>query len=212
NAIGYSIFRCHPDLGVLQFNHLLKINVDVLTNDILGFNTYDDYKDAWIYEWNKDISWVANVPWLDYGPGIEPSDDNKHIYKLFRFKNGHAKWPTCNWKMEKYCNGELKDKALNSKSIFEGSKGVDEEPSDNARTHCSPNNEREDFERANHLGAYDEGCFDEHELIGDDDDDIDDLEDYLLRKDPPYSVNKEEERSKERRCKLLGIPYMKPPT
>ncbi|GJY30165.1 hypothetical protein Tco_0413660 [Tanacetum coccineum] len=55
------------------------------------------------------------------------------------------------------------------------------------------------------------GWFDEHKLMGDDDDDIDDLEDYLIRKDPPYYVNKEEERSKERRCKLHGIPYVKPP-
>ncbi|GJT79077.1 hypothetical protein Tco_1045802 [Tanacetum coccineum] len=54
--------------------------------------------------------------------------------------------------------------------------------------------------------------FDEHDLMGDEDDDIDDLEDYLIQKDPPYYVNKEEERSKERRCKLLGIPYVKPPT
>ncbi|GJV93571.1 hypothetical protein Tco_1541384 [Tanacetum coccineum] len=48
--------------------------------------------------------------------------------------------------------------------------------------------------------------------MGDEDDDIGDLEDYLIQKDPPYYVNKEEERSKERRCKLLGIPYVKPPT
>nr|GEY56640.1 hypothetical protein [Tanacetum cinerariifolium] len=34
--------------------------------------------------------------------------------------------------------GELKDEALNSKVIFKGSKRVDEESSDNARTHCSP--------------------------------------------------------------------------
>ncbi|GKA95099.1 hypothetical protein Tco_0817137 [Tanacetum coccineum] len=47
---------------------------------------------------------------------------------------------------------------------------------------------------------------DEHELMEDDDDDIGDLEDYLIQKDLPYYVNKEEERSKEMRCKLLGIP------
>nr|GEU68923.1 hypothetical protein [Tanacetum cinerariifolium] len=51
------------------------------------------------------------------------------------------------------------------------------------------------------------GWFDKHELIGDNDDDIGDLEDYLIQKDPPYYINEEEEeRSKERRCKLLGIP------
>nr|GEW65596.1 hypothetical protein [Tanacetum cinerariifolium] len=28
-----------------EFNHLLKIDPDVLTNDIVGFETYDEYKD-----------------------------------------------------------------------------------------------------------------------------------------------------------------------
>ncbi|GJR29115.1 hypothetical protein Tco_1105347 [Tanacetum coccineum] len=196
-----------------------------------------------------------------YGPWIKPSDDTEHICKPFLFKNGHAKWPTCNWKMEKYCNGgdlqgviqngdviyfesyewyeileegELKDEALNSKDIFEGSKGVDEELNDNARTLYSPSDKWEDFERANNIGANaksnynpypyvsrifndhavtnnDYGQFDEHELMEDDNDDIGNLEDYLIQKDPHYYVN-EEERSKERRCKLLGIPYVKPPT
>ncbi|GJX48341.1 hypothetical protein Tco_0273531 [Tanacetum coccineum] len=123
---------------------------------------------------------------------------------------------------------KLKDEALNSKAIFKGLKGVYEESSDNARTHCSPNDEWEDFERANHIRAYansnynpyldvsrifndhagtnndcetqkDEGWFNEHKLMGDDDDDIGDLEDYLIQKDPPYYVNEEEERSKKRR-------------
>ncbi|GKB45502.1 hypothetical protein Tco_0896255 [Tanacetum coccineum] len=199
---------------------------------------------------------------------MEPSDDNEHVCKPFRFKNRHDKRPTCNWKKEKYCDGgdllgviqsgdmiyfesygwyenlekgELKDDALNSKAIFEGSKGVDEESSDNTRTHCSPINKWEDFERASHIGAdansnynpyfdvfriFNDRArtnsdyetqgkhvwFDEHEFMGDDDDDIGDLEDGLIRKDPPYYVNEEEERSKERRCKLLGIPYVKLPT
>ncbi|GJS59054.1 hypothetical protein Tco_0653838 [Tanacetum coccineum] len=97
-----------------EFNYLLKIDVDVLTNDIPGFNIYDEYKDAWIYEWNKDVPWVA-------------SDNIKHVYKIF---NDHA--------------------------------GI--------------NNDYETQEN--------EGWFDEHELIGDNDDDIGDLEDYLIQKRP----------------------------
>nr|GEV02802.1 C2 calcium/lipid-binding domain, CaLB [Tanacetum cinerariifolium] len=38
------------------------------------------------------------------------------------------------------------------------------------------------------------------------------LEHYLVQKDPPYFVNEEEEKSKERKRMLLGIPYVKPPT
>ncbi|GJV14964.1 hypothetical protein Tco_1360287 [Tanacetum coccineum] len=138
-------------------------------------------------------------------------------------------------------DGELKDEALNSKAILEESINMEEESSDNSRTHCSPIGEWEDFERGNHIGSdvnsnynpyldvsrkfnyrvgtnndyetqENEERFVEHELMGDDDDDIGDFEDYLIRKDPPYYVNEEEENSKERRCKLLGIPYVKPPT
>ncbi|GJT35091.1 hypothetical protein Tco_0925510 [Tanacetum coccineum] len=54
--------------------------------------------------------------------------------------------------------------------------------------------------------------FDEHELMEDADDEIGNLEDYLNKKEPLYYVNEENERSKERRCKLLRIPYVKPPT
>ncbi|GKA45131.1 hypothetical protein Tco_0737927 [Tanacetum coccineum] len=50
-------------------------------------------------------------------------------------------------------DGELKNKALNSKAIFEGSKGVDKESSDKAGNFCSTINEWEDFEHANHKGA-----------------------------------------------------------
>ncbi|GKD50276.1 hypothetical protein Tco_1279252, partial [Tanacetum coccineum] len=45
-----------------------------------------------------------------------------------------------------------------------------------------------------------------------DDDDMGDLDDYLIPKDAPYYVDEEEERLKERRSKLLGIPYKKPST
>ncbi|GJX18278.1 hypothetical protein Tco_0219110 [Tanacetum coccineum] len=41
----------------------------------------------------------------------------------------------------------------------------------------------------------------------DDDDDIGDLDDYLIPNDASCYVDEEEERFKERRSKLLGIPY-----
>nr|GEV61250.1 reverse transcriptase domain-containing protein [Tanacetum cinerariifolium] len=40
-----------------EFNYLLKIDPDVHNNDIVGFKTYEDYKEDWIYEWNKDVRW-----------------------------------------------------------------------------------------------------------------------------------------------------------
>ncbi|GKF86001.1 hypothetical protein Tco_0253828 [Tanacetum coccineum] len=48
-----------------EFNYLLKIDPYVLTKDIEGFKTYDEYKDDWIYEWNKNVPWVHEKPWTD---------------------------------------------------------------------------------------------------------------------------------------------------
>ncbi|GKB49432.1 hypothetical protein Tco_0900185 [Tanacetum coccineum] len=48
-----------------EFNYLLQIDPDLLTKDIEGFKTYDEYKDDWIYEWNKYIPWVDKKPWTD---------------------------------------------------------------------------------------------------------------------------------------------------
>ncbi|GJY11271.1 hypothetical protein Tco_0379456 [Tanacetum coccineum] len=41
-----------------ELNYILQIDPDVLTKDIDGFKTYEEYKDDWIYEWNEDIPWV----------------------------------------------------------------------------------------------------------------------------------------------------------
>ncbi|GJV82976.1 hypothetical protein Tco_1522874 [Tanacetum coccineum] len=59
-----------------EFNYLFQINPDLLTKDIFGFKNYEQYKDDWIYEWNKDVSW-----------------------------NGHSEWPTYSWKDDGYYNG-----------------------------------------------------------------------------------------------------------
>ncbi|GKC86389.1 hypothetical protein Tco_1142106, partial [Tanacetum coccineum] len=48
-----------------EFNYLLQIDPNLLTKDIEGFKTYDEYKDDWIYEWNKHIPWVNEKRWTD---------------------------------------------------------------------------------------------------------------------------------------------------
>ncbi|GKB75358.1 hypothetical protein Tco_0942253, partial [Tanacetum coccineum] len=48
-----------------EFNYLLQIDPDLLTKDIKGFKTYEDYKNDWIYEWNKDVPWVDEKPWTN---------------------------------------------------------------------------------------------------------------------------------------------------
>nr|GEV65721.1 hypothetical protein [Tanacetum cinerariifolium] len=44
-----------------EFNYLLKIDLDVLTSDIVGFKTCDEYKNDWIYEWNKNMPWDSKL-------------------------------------------------------------------------------------------------------------------------------------------------------
>ncbi|GJS83693.1 hypothetical protein Tco_0750234 [Tanacetum coccineum] len=114
-----------------EFNYLLKVDPDLLIKDIMGFKTYEDYKDDWIYKWNKDVPWVDEKPWIDTGL-------------------------TCNWRDDGYCNGgnlpgtyiignqlhyqnyewyealeesELKDLALRNKASMEGLIGDDENES-----------------------------------------------------------------------------------
>ncbi|GJY28105.1 hypothetical protein Tco_0403872 [Tanacetum coccineum] len=60
-----------------EFNYLLKIDSDILTKDIKGFKTYEEYKDDWIYEWNKDLP-VFNIrrfELIKYSFG----DDGKYV-------------------------------------------------------------------------------------------------------------------------------------
>ncbi|GKF42589.1 hypothetical protein Tco_0125931, partial [Tanacetum coccineum] len=51
-------FKTPMCIAFKEFNYLLQIDPDVLTKDIDGFKTYEEYKDDWIYEWNKDVPWV----------------------------------------------------------------------------------------------------------------------------------------------------------
>ncbi|GJY57610.1 hypothetical protein Tco_0456725 [Tanacetum coccineum] len=129
-----------------EFNYLLKEDSDLLTKDIMGFKTYDDYKNDWIYEWNKDVPWVDEKPWTDTGVWTKPTPV-KHTCEPFNYKTGCSEWPTCSWKEDGYCNGgnlpgtyiienqlhyqdyewygalddcELKEEALRNKAIMNG--------------------------------------------------------------------------------------------
>ncbi|GKA68158.1 hypothetical protein Tco_0768075, partial [Tanacetum coccineum] len=77
-----------------EFNYLLKVDPDLFRKDIFRFKTYEDYKDDWIYEWNKDVSWVDEKPWTDAGD-----------YEWY----------------EALENCKLKDEVLRNKVIMEGS-------------------------------------------------------------------------------------------
>ncbi|GJS12223.1 hypothetical protein Tco_0369019 [Tanacetum coccineum] len=87
-----------------EFNYLLEVDPELFTNDIIGFKTYEDYKNDWIYEWNKDVPWVDEKPWSDTEVWTKPTPV-KHTCKPFNYKTGCSEWPTCNWKNDGYCNG-----------------------------------------------------------------------------------------------------------
>ncbi|GJT13136.1 hypothetical protein Tco_0860178 [Tanacetum coccineum] len=105
----YKVLRAYclaKELGLLafkEFNYLLQIDPDLLTEDIEGFKTYKDYKDDWIYEWNKDVPWVHEKPWTNNGAWKELAPVAHHC-EPFNYKNGCSKWPTCSWKDDGYCN------------------------------------------------------------------------------------------------------------
>ncbi|GJS27825.1 hypothetical protein Tco_0488445 [Tanacetum coccineum] len=81
-------------------DEITEVDPDLLTKDITGFKTYDDYKNDWIYEWNKDVPWVDEKPWTDTGVWTEPKPD----YEWY----------------EALDDCELKEEALRNKAIMDG--------------------------------------------------------------------------------------------
>ncbi|GJY79028.1 hypothetical protein Tco_0484829 [Tanacetum coccineum] len=74
----------------------------------------------------------------------------------------------------------------------------EEESSEDAWSNYSPNNDNDAIQ-------VDQERFNNHKPI-EGNDDTEDLEDYLIPQDASYYVDEEEERFKERKSKLLGIP------
>ncbi|GJY18645.1 hypothetical protein Tco_0390136 [Tanacetum coccineum] len=95
-----------------EFKYLLKIDLDVLTNDIVGLKTYDEYKDDWIYEWNKNVPWVHEKPWTDIGVWTEPTPVVHYLGNTLRYQD--LEW------YDALKDGELKEEALRNKAIMEG--------------------------------------------------------------------------------------------
>ncbi|GKB34972.1 putative reverse transcriptase domain-containing protein [Tanacetum coccineum] len=142
-----------------EFNYLLQIDPDLLTKDIEGFKTYEDYKDDLIYDRNKDVPWVDEKPWTNAGVWTKLTPV-KYTCKPFNYKTRCLEWTTCIWKDNGYCNGgnlpktyiignqlhcqdyewyealedsELKYEALRNKAIMEGFINEDDDESHNER-------------------------------------------------------------------------------
>ncbi|GJX95660.1 hypothetical protein Tco_0351458 [Tanacetum coccineum] len=92
-----------------EFNYLLKVDPDLLMKDIMGFKTYEDYKDDWIYEWNKDVPWI----WMDDG-----YCNGGNLPRTYIIGN-QLHYQDLEW-YEALDDSELKDGALRNKAIVEG--------------------------------------------------------------------------------------------
>ncbi|GJR65870.1 hypothetical protein Tco_0011935 [Tanacetum coccineum] len=194
-----------------EFNYLLQIDPDLLTKDIEGFKTYEDYKNDWIYEWNKDVPWVDEKPWTNTGVWTKPTPV-KHTCKPFNYKTGCSEWPTCSWKDDGYCNGgnlprtyiienqlhyqdyewyealedgELKDLALRNKAIMEGFINEDDNESrDEQKRRWNIYTNYDDAYEINHEHNKSEELCEIHELP------VCNIKRYMMIK---YSFNDDEE-------------------
>ncbi|GJT58956.1 hypothetical protein Tco_1002489 [Tanacetum coccineum] len=77
-----------------EFNFLLKVDPELFTRDIERTKTYEDNENE-LNDENEEPQSKDEVPY-------EMCD---HICEPFRFKNGKAKWPTCNSNEDGFCNG-----------------------------------------------------------------------------------------------------------
>ncbi|GKC87321.1 hypothetical protein Tco_1147970 [Tanacetum coccineum] len=112
-----------------EFNYLLQIDPDVLTKDIDGFKTYKEYKDGWIYEWNKDVPWVHERPWTKNGVWKEPTPVKHHWNLPGAYIIGNTlRYQDLEW-YEALKDGKLKEEALKNKAIMDGMIDEDDEPS-----------------------------------------------------------------------------------
>ncbi|GJU55214.1 hypothetical protein Tco_1228928 [Tanacetum coccineum] len=189
-----------------EFNYLLKINTDLFTRDILRFKTYDELKNEWMNEWNKGIPWAPEEPWSENGI---PIDDIHYICEPKCFKNGKAKWPSCNSNEEGLCNGgELPGMVrVGYMTYFKDYEGYDDLVDRKLKEEALK--QKAIYERTfnNHEGWNDEKDILE-EREPNNDHGIDNLDNDLVRDNTSYHANKEE--YEENRCELLGNTRQEP--
>nr|GEV86283.1 putative reverse transcriptase domain-containing protein [Tanacetum cinerariifolium] len=77
-----------------EFNFLIKVDPELFSHDIERTTTYEYYEN----ELNDELK----EPWSEDGVPYEMCD---YVCEPFRFKNGKAKWPTCNSNEDGICNG-----------------------------------------------------------------------------------------------------------
>nr|GEV93845.1 hypothetical protein [Tanacetum cinerariifolium] len=102
---------------------------NVLTKDIGGLKTYEEYKDDWIYEWNEDVTWCMK----NYGRIMEYGKNTLLLniimnHSHLKIVGNTLRFQDLEW-YEALKDGKLKDEALKNKAIMKGI--IDEEESNN---------------------------------------------------------------------------------
>ncbi|GJS40408.1 hypothetical protein Tco_0565451 [Tanacetum coccineum] len=97
-----------------EFNYLLKIDPDLLTKDIKGFKTYEEFKDDWIYEWTKTyLGWTRNFRLTqEYG-----KNQTRNLHGAYIIRNS-LHYQDYEW-YEALEDSKLKEDALRNKAIME---------------------------------------------------------------------------------------------
>ncbi|GKB10721.1 hypothetical protein Tco_0844644 [Tanacetum coccineum] len=107
-----------------EFSYLLQINPDLLTTDIEGFKTYEEFKDDWIYEWNKDVPWVDEKLWTHTGVWTKPTPNDVNC-NGGNLPGAYIVGNSLHYQDYKWYDAlidcELKEQALRNKAIMEGS-------------------------------------------------------------------------------------------
>ncbi|GJZ07479.1 hypothetical protein Tco_0541272 [Tanacetum coccineum] len=101
-----------------EFNYLLQIGPDLLTKDIEGFKTYDEYKDDWIYLMEQSKYHLREDGYCN--GGNLPRD--YHIRNSLHYQD--REW------YEALKDSKLKDEALRNNVIMEGLISNDESSND----------------------------------------------------------------------------------
>nr|GFA56869.1 hypothetical protein [Tanacetum cinerariifolium] len=112
-----------------EFNYLLKIDPNLLTKDIERFKTYDEYKDDWIYEWNKNVPWVHEKPWTDTELKKDGYCNGGNFLGAYIVGNT-LRYQDLEW-YDALKDSEQKFKALRNKAIMEGLIDEDDKSSNN---------------------------------------------------------------------------------
>ncbi|GJY20089.1 hypothetical protein Tco_0392655 [Tanacetum coccineum] len=113
-----------------------EIDPNLLTKDIGGFKTYEEFKDDWIYEWNNDVPWVHEKPWMNYGASNEPTPVTHWNLPGAYIIGNSLHYQDYEW-YEALEDRELKEEALRNKVIVEGTIDDDDESIDERQEICS---------------------------------------------------------------------------